>query len=263
MSSTCVTSSSCTTHQYGVAVPTTCMRKAVTAPGRASRSRGRGRLYVSYMLNVYCKRSVTFALPEIAKTEGIDKDELGIILSSQLLAYTVGKFASGILLDFVRPRILLSISLIAVGVTWFREDQFGTAWSMLSTSMNLAGFVGPLITAFISTYSGWRSSLTLPDFPTVISRWDLFKLPGYLGVCTTYFIISLLQFGTIQWQPVHLVNELGHNIIVVVRSAKPSRSPTCDSLRSSTGGREAANLEDCGRLMEERRQNSSEIEHKP
>ncbi|XP_052801322.1 glucose-6-phosphate exchanger SLC37A4-like [Mya arenaria] len=244
-----------------------------------------GSLYVSYMLNVYCKRSVTFALPEIAKTEGIDKDELGIILSSQLLAYTVGKFASGILLDFVRPRILLSISLIAVGVTvilfasvpsniwlltviwilnglacspgwpasalimrrWFREDQFGTAWSMLSTSMNLAGFVGPLITAFISTYSGWRSSLTLPgfiimgygclvliilkdapvssdasgdkkkssgDFPTVISRWDLFKLPGYLGVCTTYFIISLLQFGTIQWQPVHLVNELGHNIIV-------------------------------------------------
>jgi len=36
-----------------------------------------GCLYMSYMLNVYCKRSVTFALPEIAKTENIEREELG------------------------------------------------------------------------------------------------------------------------------------------------------------------------------------------
>jgi len=40
----------------------------------------------------------------------------GIILSGQLFAYGVGKFASGILLDFVKPRLLLSLSQVAIGV---------------------------------------------------------------------------------------------------------------------------------------------------
>ena len=34
-------------------------------------------LYVGYFLNVYIKRSVTFALPEIAKSEELDKNQLG------------------------------------------------------------------------------------------------------------------------------------------------------------------------------------------
>ena len=45
---------------------------------------------------------------------------------------------------------------------WFRKDQFGRAWSVLSTSMNVAGTMGPLVTAFIITEAGWRTSLFIP-----------------------------------------------------------------------------------------------------
>lgn len=243
-------------------------------------------LYVSYLLSVYVRRSVTFALPEIAKTENLDKNQLGLILSGQMLAYAGSKFVCGILMDFLSPKFAMSIGLIVVGITsilfasvygslflftifwlingvfqgpgwpaaavimqkWFRDDQYGTAWSILSTSMNVAGTFGPLITAFIITYSGWRYSLIFPgvvamvfgfvqfftvqDKPknytgedskkkktgeensqTVLSRKELLRLPGYLGVCITYGIVSLVQFCMLQWAPVYLVNDLGHSIL--------------------------------------------------
>lgn len=34
-------------------------------------------LYVGYLLNVYIKRSVTFALPEIGNSEQLDDNQLG------------------------------------------------------------------------------------------------------------------------------------------------------------------------------------------
>ena len=56
--------------------------------------------------------------------------------------------------------------LLFVFLQWFRENQFGTAWSVLSTSMNVAGTVGPLITAYITTSFGWRTSLYAPGLCT-------------------------------------------------------------------------------------------------
>ncbi|XP_052211844.1 glucose-6-phosphate exchanger SLC37A4-like isoform X2 [Dreissena polymorpha] len=241
-------------------------------------------LYIGYMLNIFAKRCVTFALPDIIKSEGFSKDDLGMILSGQMLAYAIGKFVAGLLIDSVSPALVLSLGYICSGVTvllfasvpksmwlyallwilngfatspawpssavimkkWFSPEQFGTAWSLLSTSINMAGTLGPLLTAFLATYSGWRSSLLLPGslllgfgFLTLIfmknapegsshehldkgkpkasdtmSKRDLFWLPGYRGICFTYLIISTVQFGTMQWGPVYLVQDLGHSIIV-------------------------------------------------
>lgn len=229
---------------------------------------------------------MTFSLPEIAKTENLNKNQLGMILSGQMLAYALSKFVSGILIDFVSPKLAMSVSLIFAGLSailfasvhesvflftllwiingifqgpgwpaaaiimrkWFKDEQFGTAWGILSTSMNVAGTAGPLITAVIITKSGWRSSLVLPgtlavlwgfiqyftvkDQPEnytaqeaqkkksdkqttakIMSRRELLKMPGYLGVCITYCIISIVQFGTLQWGPVYLVNDMGHSIL--------------------------------------------------
>ncbi|XP_052211852.1 glucose-6-phosphate exchanger SLC37A4-like isoform X3 [Dreissena polymorpha] len=157
-------------------------------------------LYIGYMLNIFAKRCVTFALPDIIKSEGFSKDDLGMILSGQMLAYAIGKFVAGLLIDSVSPALVLSLGYICSGVTvllfasvpksmwlyallwilngfatspawpssavimkkWFSPEQFGTAWSLLSTSINMAGTLGPLLTAFLATYSGWRSSLLLP-----------------------------------------------------------------------------------------------------
>lgn len=57
------------------------------------------------------------------------------------------------------------------------------------------------------------SWLPVLDSGVVMSRRELFELPGYLGVCVTYCIVSLVQFCMLQWAPVYLVNDLGHSII--------------------------------------------------
>lgn len=44
-------------------------------------------LYIGYFLNVYVKRSVTFALPEIARSENLDKNQLGKLFLFSKLKY--------------------------------------------------------------------------------------------------------------------------------------------------------------------------------
>lgn len=55
--------------------------------------------------------------------------------------------------------------------------------------------------------------ICISEKDTIKSRRELFKLPGYAGVCITYCITSIVQYGTIQWGPVYLVNDLGHSMV--------------------------------------------------
>lgn len=58
--------------------------------------------------------------------------------------------------------------LCPCALQWFEPSQFGTWWSILSTSMNLAGGLGPiLVTVLAQTYS-WRSTLALSGVLCVV-----------------------------------------------------------------------------------------------
>lgn len=46
-------------------------------------------------------------------------------------------------------------------VQWFKPSQFGTWWSVLSCSMNLAGSVGPVLVTVLLQYYNWRTILTV------------------------------------------------------------------------------------------------------
>ncbi|CAG2210522.1 SLC37A4 [Mytilus edulis] len=124
--------------------------------------------------------------------------KLGLITSSQSIAYAISKFVCGILADVVSPKALNSGGLILSGITaisftgfnstivlcfwwflnglsqgagwpaaavilkqWCPPTIFGTVWSILSTSMNIAGTFGPLITATFIASIGWRESMRL------------------------------------------------------------------------------------------------------
>ncbi|XP_055995780.1 glucose-6-phosphate exchanger SLC37A4-like isoform X2 [Ostrea edulis] len=150
-------------------------------------------VYVAYTLYVYVRRSFSYTIPILASEGTLDKKQLGVIVSSQSLAYTISKFCCGILGDIVSPRLLLSAGLVCSGITaiiftgfdsvlllslwwflnglthgagwpsiaiilkaWTNPDQFGTVWSVVSTSMNLAGTVGPIVTTLLVTKLGWR-----------------------------------------------------------------------------------------------------------
>lgn len=55
------------------------------------------------------------------------------------------------------PRCLLFLPLSQ----WFEPSQFGTWWSLLSCSMNLAGSLGPICVTVLLHYYGWRTILTM------------------------------------------------------------------------------------------------------
>ncbi|XP_063398251.1 glucose-6-phosphate exchanger SLC37A4-like isoform X2 [Mytilus trossulus] len=170
-------------------------------------------LYISYTLYVYVRRSVAFSIPALVTSEGFEKSQIGLITSSQSIAYAISKFICGILADVVSPKALNSGGLILSGITaisftgfnstlvlcfwwflnglsqgagwpasavilkqWCPPTIFGTVWSILSTSMNIAGTFGPLITATFIASIGWRESLRLAGMVSILIGFITFVL---------------------------------------------------------------------------------------
>ncbi|NXC97940.1 G6PT1 protein, partial [Certhia familiaris] len=51
---------------------------------------------------------------------------------------------------------------------WFEPSQFGTWWAILSTSMNLAGGLGPIVAAVVSMNYDWRKTLSFSGFTCMV-----------------------------------------------------------------------------------------------
>ncbi|GIY42333.1 glucose-6-phosphate exchanger SLC37A4 [Caerostris darwini] len=154
-------------------------------------------LFVGYACYAYNRKSVSLALPKLME-EGLDKNQAGLIISCQNVAYAISKFLGGILSDRISARILFSTGLTFCGLVtllfassssvavfsllwflngfgqgcgwpacskilrqWFSPTQFGTWWSVLSASANISGGLSPFFTAFLVLNYGWRFSLFL------------------------------------------------------------------------------------------------------
>ncbi|XP_055995779.1 glucose-6-phosphate exchanger SLC37A4-like isoform X1 [Ostrea edulis] len=244
-------------------------------------------VYVAYTLYVYVRRSFSYTIPILASEGTLDKKQLGVIVSSQSLAYTISKFCCGILGDIVSPRLLLSAGLVCSGITaiiftgfdsvlllslwwflnglthgagwpsiaiilkaWTNPDQFGTVWSVVSTSMNLAGTVGPIVTTLLVTKLGWRYCIQIAGVLSItvgflcllivkdkpgtnanklkdmdnkkkedkpaesnVSRKDLLFLPGFLGICMCYLVTALVLHGILQWSQLFMVHEKHQSVL--------------------------------------------------
>ncbi|XP_053501463.1 glucose-6-phosphate exchanger SLC37A4b [Ictalurus furcatus] len=151
-------------------------------------------MFLGYLLYYFNRKTFSFLMPSVMEEIELDKEELGLITSSQTLAYAISKFISGVLSDQISARWLFSSGLLIVGAInvlfsqsssltaftflwflnglgqgfgwppcgkvlrkWFEPSQFGTWWAVLCCSMNLAGSLGPIITTLLSLYYSWRS----------------------------------------------------------------------------------------------------------
>ncbi|XP_053308577.1 glucose-6-phosphate exchanger SLC37A4 isoform X2 [Spea bombifrons] len=158
-------------------------------------------MFVGYTLYYFNRKTFSFVMPSVMQEIQLDKDDLGLITSSQSAAYAISKFISGVLSDQLSARWLFSIGLCLVGLVnvafswsssvsvfailwffnglaqglgwppcgkvlrkWFEPSQFGTWWAVLSTSMNLAGSLGPIIATLIAASYSWRSTLSLSGY---------------------------------------------------------------------------------------------------
>lgn len=153
-------------------------------------------MFVGYALYYFNRKTFSFVMPSVMEEIHMDKDDLGMITSSQSLAYAISKFISGVLSDRLSARWLFSIGLFFVGGVnvafscsssvavfsslwflnglgqglgwppcgrilrkWFEPAQFGTWWAILSCSMNLAGSVGPIVASVLAQSCSWRTIL--------------------------------------------------------------------------------------------------------
>ncbi|KAA0702347.1 Glucose-6-phosphate exchanger SLC37A4 [Triplophysa tibetana] len=163
-------------------------------------------MFVGYTLYYFNRKTFSFVMPAVMQEIRLDKDDLGLITSSQSLAYAISKFISGILSDQISARWLFSIGLFAVGGInvvfswsssvsvfaglwflnglgqglgwppcakvlrkWFEPAQFGTWWAVLSCSMNLAGGLGPIIATVMAQSYSWRTTLSISGLTCVIT----------------------------------------------------------------------------------------------
>ncbi|KAL8173440.1 UNVERIFIED_CONTAM: hypothetical protein K2H54_001504 [Gekko kuhli] len=187
-------------------------------------------MYVGYTLYYFNRKTFSFVMPSVMEEIDLDKDDLGLITSSQSAAYAISKFVSGVLSDQMSARWLFSSGLLLVGVVnvvfswsstvalfaglwflnglaqglgwppcgkvlrkkqfrlsvcpihgagrqvalrlgdeWFEPSQFGTWWAVLSTSMNLAGGLGPIVAALMALSYDWRTTLALSGSVCVVT----------------------------------------------------------------------------------------------
>ncbi|XP_004412664.1 PREDICTED: glucose-6-phosphate translocase isoform X2 [Odobenus rosmarus divergens] len=172
-------------------------------------------MFGGYSLYYFNRKTFSFVMPSLVEEIPLDKDDLGLITSSQSAAYAISKFVSGVLSDQMSARWLFSLGLLLVGVVniafswssmvpvfaalwflnglaqglgwppcgkilrkWFEPSQFGTWWAILSTSMNLAGALGPILATTLAQSYHWRGTLALS---------------GALGVVVSFLCLLLIH----------------------------------------------------------------------
>lgn len=162
-------------------------------------------IFFGYAMFAYNRKGVSFAIPKLLE-EGLENEQLGLILSSQNLAYAISKFLGGIISDRLSSRLLFSIGLLTSGLAaalfpvmdsvtmftliwflnglaqgvgwpaiakllknWFDPAELGTWWSLASASANLSGCLAPFLASFIINNYGWRLSLTFVGGLTIFA----------------------------------------------------------------------------------------------
>lgn len=162
-------------------------------------------IFFGYAMFAYNRKGVSFTIPKLLE-EGLENDQVGLILSSQNLAYAISKFLGGIISDKLSSRILFSSGLLISGLAaalfaivdsvplftlawflnglaqgvgwpaiakllknWFDPAELGTWWSMASASANLSGCLAPFVATFIILNYGWRFSLTFVGGLTILA----------------------------------------------------------------------------------------------
>jgi len=157
-------------------------------------------MYIGYAFYILNRKSFTYVLPQMVEAGEITAIEAGKVLSSFSFAYTAGKFVSGVFVDQFSPTMMFTFGLCTCGLinvlfsyasvdcfivlwflnglcqgpgwpacakllkNWYPPKQFGTMWSILSTCMNVAAAVGPLISSWCmqgKPSSEWRTLMLL------------------------------------------------------------------------------------------------------
>ncbi len=168
-----------------------------------------------YAVYYFVRKNFSIANKSISEEFHFSNTEMGLILSAATVAYGISKFASGILVDILNPRFLMSAGLILSALTniffgmgagltvfivlwalnnlfqglgmppcgkllnsWFSRKEGGRAWGLWNASHQIGGGLIFLIAGFLVSEYGWRSS---------------FYVPGVFAILVGLFLINRLR----------------------------------------------------------------------
>lgn len=172
--------------------------------------------FLGYCLFYVTRRTCLYSMPMLLQdtTLSFNTEAFGLMNSTQMVFYSVGKIICGILADKTRPKIIFTVGLVLVGLInisfgfstsvlmfivlqalnglfqgcgwapiavlikrWYRPTELGTIWAILSATMNISSSVIPLIMATLSDYLHWSRSFFIVGVTAI-----LFSFVAYVSI---------------------------------------------------------------------------------
>ncbi|HIH2763116.1 MAG TPA: MFS transporter [Candidatus Azoamicus sp.] len=171
-------------------------------------------MFIGYMFFYFTRKSLIFVSPLVINDMNISLSEFGIINTSFYIVYAISKFISGIISDRSNPKYIMIFGLMFTGIFnmcimffsyninlilifwilnaffqgwgwppinkylsyFYSKNERGFWWSIYSLSHNLGGAIIPIIVGFLSISLGWKISIGLVGFISVIMSFFLIKI---------------------------------------------------------------------------------------
>ncbi len=154
---------------------------------------------VGYAAFYLTRRSLTYAMPVMQAELGLDKSDIGLMVTLFYLAYGGSKFVSGMVQDVIGARWFMGVGLLMTGLLnllftlfdslglllliwtlngffqgwgwppcarllthWYSRNERGLWWGGWNTSINIGGAAMPLLSGWVATQWGWQAAMMVP-----------------------------------------------------------------------------------------------------
>lgn len=153
-----------------------------------------GVLVVGYIGVYLCRKNFSVAVPLLREAFGLSKEDIGKIASYSTLAYTLGKFTFGPLIDRVGGRAAFLVSLLLVAVFGGLGGLAGT-FPMLTLIYSLNRLAGSASWGgMVKLAPDWLPARALPLAMAVLSLGFVFG-----GVCATLCAGQIAEWSGNDW----------------------------------------------------------------
>ena len=158
---------------------------------------------VAYSLYYVCRMSINVVKQPLIDKGILSAGQLGLIGSSLLFVYAVGKFLNGFIADYCNIRRFMATGLFISAVVNLLMGVFGLFGNMLPTMLIFISF------AILWGINGWMQSMGSAPGVISLSRWfpqskrgsyySLFSTSPYIGEFISYNLLALVV-GWLGWQ---------------------------------------------------------------
>lgn len=169
---------------------------------------------IAYSLYYVCRMSLSVVKQPIIDAGVLSPGQLGIIGSSLLFVYAVGKFMNGFIADYCNIRRFMATGL---AVSAFVNLVMGAAGLLHGQTAFTSGLLFAIF-ALVWGMNGWAQSMGAPPGIINLSRWfpmstrgtyyGIFSASPYLGEFLSFIIVGMIV-GAFGWQYGFIFSSIG------------------------------------------------------